>query len=121
LGVAENCTDKMAYHVLTGTGKVIVRRDVWSLTDDELASPEWRTQMIQLDADIKAKLGDPLNEKEVHADLVNELPVPPDDIFDDDEEVAESAKPGAEKPEDIRLILTTTTSQQRSNCLEEGS
>jgi hypothetical protein len=99
LGVAENCTDKMAYHVLTGTGHVLVRRDVWSLTEDELASPEWREQMIKLDADLLAKLGDSLKAKEVDADLVNDLPSPPDDIFDDDEEVAIPADPEAEKPE----------------------
>jgi hypothetical protein len=83
----------MAYHILTGTGNVLVRRDVWSLTEDELASPEWKTQMMQLDADIRAKLGDSLKDKEVDADLVNDLPTPPDDIFDDDEEVIESAEP----------------------------
>ena len=39
LGVAENCTDEMAFLILGAKGLVVIRKSVWSMTADELRTP----------------------------------------------------------------------------------
>ena len=41
IGVAENYTDIMAFYILTESGKVIVRKSVRALSQDERKSPPY--------------------------------------------------------------------------------
>jgi hypothetical protein len=34
LGVEEDCTDEMAFTILAGKGKVLVRNSVWAISED---------------------------------------------------------------------------------------
>jgi hypothetical protein len=36
LGLATSCVDELAYHILTDSCKIVVRKSVWALTDDDL-------------------------------------------------------------------------------------
>jgi Reverse transcriptase (RNA-dependent DNA polymerase) len=53
LGVAEECTDEMAFTILAGKGKVIVRKSVWAISDDEMAQPSIKEKLAKFDESIK--------------------------------------------------------------------
>ena len=88
----------MACYILTGTGEVIVRKSFWALTTDERNSPAIKEKLAELDAAIKTRVGDTIKESEVDPDLIGDLPVAPEGIFDnDDDEVIEPYDTGAIK------------------------
>ena len=99
LGVAEVSTDVMAFYVLTETGKVVVRKDVWALPQEEMKEPDNIAELSRVDAAIKAKIGDSLKDKEMDSDLLQDHPAPPDDLFEDDDEAIEPAEPDSAREE----------------------
>jgi Reverse transcriptase (RNA-dependent DNA polymerase) len=53
IGVAEACTDEMAFLILTKKSLVLIRKSVWALTDSELAQDLVKQQIHELDESIK--------------------------------------------------------------------
>jgi hypothetical protein len=52
---------------------------------------------VQLDAAIKSTVGDSITEEDVDANLIGDLPVAPEGIFDNDDEAIEPYDTGAIK------------------------
>jgi hypothetical protein len=46
LGVAEDCTDNMAYVNLAKIGRIVVQKSVWELTDDDLGLPSTKEKLL---------------------------------------------------------------------------
>jgi hypothetical protein len=67
IGVSENCVDEMAYVILTKKGKVVIRKSVWGLSDDDLSNPEIKAKIAELDKaiieSINAYLNAPTKER----------------------------------------------------------
>jgi hypothetical protein len=61
LGVAEDCTDDMAYVILAKSGRIVVRISVWALTDDNLALPSTKEKLKTFDESTSNTLGDDIN------------------------------------------------------------
>jgi len=99
IGVAEASVDLMAYRILKGTGKTVVRKSVWSLTDDEMAQPTVKAELAILEQDIRDKIGDTLKDSEIDPDLKTYLgPDVPDYLFDE-EEVVDPEEPESTMPD----------------------
>jgi hypothetical protein len=81
IGVAENYTDIMAFYILTESGKVIVRKSVRALSQDERKSPAVLEEMTRVDVGIRSKIGDPVKDKDVDENLIGDFPLPPNDLF----------------------------------------
>jgi hypothetical protein len=69
----------MAYVVLSDKGKILIRKSVWGLSDDDLSNPVILATITALDESIK-KLVD---NKEYH-----DLPLPADDLFNTSDDVS---------------------------------
>ena len=91
LGLADDCIDDMAFNVLTEKGRVIVRKDVWAIPDDDMKNPTIRQQLEVYDGLIKTLLVDTSPSSD--EDTANVSPDPPDDFFGEDE--SESLFPAA--------------------------
>jgi hypothetical protein len=50
IGFAEVAIDELAFYILTKTGKVIIRKSVWALREDDRHDPGIFHQMADLDA-----------------------------------------------------------------------
>jgi hypothetical protein len=86
LGVAEVSTDLMAFYLLTKTGKTIVRKSVWGLSEDDFANPDIKTRLVELDEGIRSKIGDDLKEEDIDPELRGSMTDTSDDVFDDEDE-----------------------------------
>jgi hypothetical protein len=62
LGVAENYTDILAFHILKANGEVIVRMDVWGIPANDMASDSIKMSLLDFDARVLTKIGDHLKE-----------------------------------------------------------
>jgi hypothetical protein len=86
--VAEVSTDLMAIYILTKTGKVVVRKSVWALSQDDLANPDLRLRLVDLDECISSEIGDGLKAEDIDPELMDStMPEIPDDVFNDEDEV----------------------------------
>ena len=65
LGVAACSIDIMALYILTGTGKVIVRKSIWGLSVEEMKTREVILQMTGLDLAISSKIGDAIADSDI--------------------------------------------------------
>ena len=72
LGIAESCTDDMAFSILTKSGNVIIRKSIWGLTNEELRDPTITRRLKELDDSINHRIGD---------DTVDTAPPDPDDVL----------------------------------------
>ena len=88
----------MAFYILTGTGKVIVRKSIWGLSTEETKTPEVILQMTGLDLAISSKIGDAIADSDIDLEVAPDFPEPPDEIFDGDE-----AQDEPEEPEGTRV------------------
>ena len=98
LGVAQVSIDIMAFFILQGTGKVVMRKSVWGLTSDESNDPTVKLRLADLDAKIREKIGDAIKDDAVNPDVLLDLPQPPDYIFEE-EDVVDPADPSSVKEE----------------------
>ena len=57
LGVEEVSTDLMAFYLLAKTGKIIVCKSVWGLSEDDFANPDIKSWLVELDEFIRSKIG----------------------------------------------------------------
>ena len=83
IGVAEVSTDLMAFYILTKAGKVVVRKSIWALRQDDLANPDIKLRLVDLDEGIQSKIGDELKFEDIDPELMGSMPEIPDDVFDD--------------------------------------
>jgi hypothetical protein len=75
----------MAFFILTRTGKVIVRKSVWGSIHDELANPDIKLRLVELDKGIQSKFGDEFKVKDIDTpELMGSMREIPDDVFDDE-------------------------------------
>ena len=88
LGVAEDCTHPLAFRVLRPSGKVIIRKDVWGIPADIQKKPEFIEELRCFDESVKKAIGDSMTDKEMDPDIAEGLPLPPGDLFFEDEETA---------------------------------
>jgi hypothetical protein len=56
LGVAETCTDDLAYYILPPSCQLKIRKDVWAITADELAIPSVQAELAALDQHANSQL-----------------------------------------------------------------
>jgi hypothetical protein len=52
IGVAEDCTDNMAYTILASKGKILVRKSVWAISNDKMAQPRIKELLAKFDESI---------------------------------------------------------------------
>jgi Reverse transcriptase (RNA-dependent DNA polymerase) len=58
LGVAEHCTDVMAFRILTEIGTILTRKSVWAITDAEKRGDQYQTEIAKFDKAINTRFGD---------------------------------------------------------------
>ena len=95
IGVADNCTDELAYVVLPKSGIPLIRKSIWAIPPERVDTDEVMADILELDMTIRDKYGDHklrLNSLgQVKAtDLYNtfgldDFPEPPPDLFEGDE------------------------------------
>lgn len=108
LGLADNCTDDMAYVVVTETGIPIVRKDIWAISEDDQKDPIIMKRIKEVDEAIRTKLAGTLGNKDGLSD-------PPPSLFDDEPEeeisLIEPERQAVEAddytPEELDEYLTT--------------
>jgi hypothetical protein len=94
IGVQENSTDLMAFSVISNSAVPITRKSVWAVTPDELGTDAIKEQLKQLDADIKAKIGDTIKEKDISDEFkAGQADVGIPDFMFEDEDVVEPEEP----------------------------
>ena len=76
----------MACFILTGTGKVVVHKSVWGISNEDRQLDTTKSAMRQLDKSIAAKVGDSLLDTEIDSDLIDDPPEIPDSLFTDNNE-----------------------------------
>jgi hypothetical protein len=99
LGVYEDATSLMSFLVLTDTGIVIVRKDVWAISRENMGTDQTKLGLADLDAKILEKIGDHLKDSEVTFTVDGEPMTTMDTIFDDEDDALDEA----EEPEAQQL------------------
>ena len=100
IGMADSCTDLMAYSIVTSTGLVIMRKSVWGVSKEELATDSVREQLTLLDEGIKIRIGNQIkNDKAARAAGYDQDEIL-DGLFNDKEDfIAELMEPELTTPE----------------------
>jgi hypothetical protein len=57
LGVAEECTDEMAFTIIAGKAKVVVRKSLWAISDDKMAQPSITEKLAKFDESVQLAYG----------------------------------------------------------------
>jgi hypothetical protein len=84
VGIAVSSEAPLSFLVLQKSGKVIVRKSIWGISDDELKHPAVIAGIAELDECIQRKLGDKVKDKEIDPLLTSLEPeFADDDPFDD--------------------------------------
>jgi hypothetical protein len=69
LGVAEECTDEMAFTMIAGKAKVVVRKSLWAISDDKMAQPSIKEKLAKFDESVQLAYGQEwIYREESHAD-----------------------------------------------------
>jgi hypothetical protein len=84
IGVAEDCTDELSYLILAKSGRIVVRKSVWSLTKDDNSNPSLQAKLKILDDSIVQLIGDKARDKDSLAE--NDI------LRDTDDEIHQSAR-----------------------------
>jgi hypothetical protein len=91
LGIYESCTDPLSFLILQKSGKVLIRKSVHGLTEDELKDPRVMDGLKELNDAIQHKLGDKKKDTEIDPDVQAALQAEPE-IAEDDPFVDEADK-----------------------------
>ena len=96
IGVADNCTDELAYVILPKTGRIQIRKSVWAVEPDEFNVLETQADILEYDKVIQERFGDKTlkssntgsatNSSMPIEPTVDELPPPPPELFEGDED-----------------------------------
>ena len=91
LGVADNCTDELAFVILPLSGNLLIRKSVWGIPPETLTTDSVKADMLELDAAIAKRFGDQtLHGRRRDSPDLEELPDPPPDFLEEeDTELAE--------------------------------
>lgn len=78
LGVAYNATDDLAYTILTGTERVVVRKSVWAIPEEDRNTDAFVADLLELDSSIERRYGDDtLTRQAISDDDFAMMPSPP--------------------------------------------
>ena len=58
IGVADNCTDPMAYVILPKSGNLLIRKSVWGIPPEELHTDPVQAELLDLDSSISKRFRD---------------------------------------------------------------
>ena len=97
IGVAEVTLDLMAYYILTQSGTVVIRKSVWAVSADESNTDAYKADLASLTVAIRDKIGDSLSDLEMDPALMADFPVPPPELFDDEDEAVTEVADGEER------------------------
>jgi Reverse transcriptase (RNA-dependent DNA polymerase) len=95
LGVYEATIDEMAYYILGDKGKVVVRKSIWGLSDDERQIPQIKINLLDLTNAVNALVGDKVKDTDMDPEMLDYLPSVPPDLFDD---ISETHLPSEDGP-----------------------
>ena len=76
----------MAWFILTDTGKIVVQKSVWNISNEYQQLDTNKDAMRQLNKEIATKVGESLLDTDIDSDLMDDLPEIPDTLFTDDNE-----------------------------------
>ena len=82
LGVADNCTDELAFIILPLSGNLIIRKSVWGIPPETLSTDAGKADILELDGAIACRFGDATLKKRPREDFQD----PPTDFFNDEKE-----------------------------------
>ena len=85
LGVAEACVDSLAFNILSDTGKILVRKSVWAISNEDRLDPIVQADILEFDAKIQSKIGDSIKDSAVDPEIGSQLPAKAELIFEDEE------------------------------------
>lgn len=88
IGIDEQCVNVMSFKIITSTGKVVIRKEVWALTDDVEKDILVQECLTDLRKALTEKIGDALKDKEINPKLGSEEPLPEDELFDNEHDPA---------------------------------
>jgi hypothetical protein len=91
LGVAENYTDLMAFHIRKPNGEAIICKDVWAIPTNQMLDDSMKEHLADFDARIHSKIGDHLDE--IDPILADQESIP--DFLFEDEVLNEPEEPEA--------------------------
>jgi hypothetical protein len=80
LGQANSCVDDLAFVILPISGRPVMRKDVWAVSEDEKEQAAIKANILELELLIKEKYGDNAENLDGHG-----LPDIPDDILLEEE------------------------------------
>ncbi|KAI2490433.1 Reverse transcriptase (RNA-dependent DNA polymerase) [Fragilaria crotonensis] len=90
----------MTFWILPASCKVLARSTVSALTEDDIANPVVQSRIVELDEEVKSRIGDSLKDEELEPELTGLYPEVPDDIFLPDHDMDfDPAEPEASAPE----------------------
>ncbi len=98
IGVADNCTDELAFVVISATGIPMTRKSVWAIPPEQVETDAVKADVLELDAALEQRFGDKtlnLNAqgqvRATNLEAVQEadevLPPPPPELWDEDEPI----------------------------------
>ena len=86
LGVADNCTNKLAFVILPLSGKLLICKSVWGVPPETVNTDSVKADMLELDAAIKCYFGDQTLENKRKRSLnLKELAEPSIDFLEEDD------------------------------------
>ena len=72
------------------------------MSQDDLANPDLKLRLVDLDKCISSKIGDGLKAEDIDPELMDSMPEIPDDVFiDEDESRLETGDSDADEPKDF--------------------
>jgi hypothetical protein len=94
IGVADNCTDELAYYILPKSCIPIVRKSVWAVPPEMLKTDAVQADILELDSSIRNKLGprevlssgDGDDEEGKRTTIYDYFPEAPPELFEGDED-----------------------------------
>ena len=99
IGTANSCMDLMAYSIVTQSRRVITRKSMWGVMEEELSTDAIKQQLTLLDEAITARIGNQIKDDKAAHETSYELDEIPEGLFDDEEEfIAEPIEPKLSAP-----------------------
>lgn len=92
--MAEDYGSGSCHCLLTRKGKAGVISTVCAITEDEANLPEMKSQMLNFNKDVSAKIGDSIRDEDLKGELLKDFI---DTLFEDNDET--SKMEGSEVPE----------------------
>lgn len=130
IGIVDDSNEIGTHRILLETGFWVSRKEVWELTDADKNNLQLQTDIMQLDAGIRDRLGDSIKDKDMDPEIAGQLEHVPVELFDDDElespdepyDESRTAREADEyTPEELDEYLTAQVALPRGDGLEKGT